>query len=209
MDSEVEALRREVRQLRAREIRQLLYHYARGVNRADAALIRSVYTAEGTDRHGLFDGPGEEFADVMADGAKRVWDCVGNHHITNILVELDGDDRARAEVYFIAFHPHADNGQAEMGIISGRYLDHLERPTAGGVSRAGWWSRTGPVTTSAARSGSAPASAAASSADGAGTRTCRTSSSASARCSAASRTAVRGPSPACRLRLGAARSSPL
>jgi hypothetical protein len=63
----------------------------------------------------------------VVDSAKRVWDCVGNHHITNILIELDGDDRARAEVYFIAFHPHADNGPSEMGIISGRYLEHLER----------------------------------------------------------------------------------
>jgi hypothetical protein len=128
MDNEIEELRREVRRLRDHEeIRQLLYRYARGVDRADADVIRSVYTAGGTDRHGPFDGPGEEFAGVVVESAKRVWDHVGNHHITNIYIELDGDDRARAEVYFIAFHPHADNGPPEMGIISGRYLDNLER----------------------------------------------------------------------------------
>jgi hypothetical protein len=57
MENELESLRREVRRLRDHEeIRQLLYRYARGVDRADAGLIRSVYTAEGTDRHGPFDG---------------------------------------------------------------------------------------------------------------------------------------------------------
>jgi hypothetical protein len=127
MQSEIESLRQEVRRLRDHEeIRQLLYRYARGVDRADTELIRSVYAEGGTDRHGPFDGPGHDFAEVVVDGAKRVWDCVGNHHITNIFIELDGD-RARAEVYFIAYHPHADNGHPELGIISGRYLDALVR----------------------------------------------------------------------------------
>ncbi|SNS13280.1 nuclear transport factor 2 family protein [Actinomadura mexicana] len=127
MDAEIEALRREVRWLRDHEeIRRLLYRYARGVDRADLDLIRSVYAPGGTDRHGPFDGPGEEFAQVVVSGAEKAWDHVGNHNITNTVIELDGD-RARAEVYFLAFHPHADNGSPELGVISGRYLDHLER----------------------------------------------------------------------------------
>ncbi|WP_238005494.1 nuclear transport factor 2 family protein [Dactylosporangium sp. AC04546] len=127
MEDEIRALRRELRELRDHEeIRQLLYRYARGVDRADLELIQSVYAEGGTDQHGPFDGPGVEFAKVVVDGAKRVWDHVGNHHITNTFIELDGD-RARAEVYFLAFHPHADNGRPELGIISGRYLDVLER----------------------------------------------------------------------------------
>ena len=128
MASEIEELRREVRRLHDHEeIRQLLYRYARGVDRADASIIKTVYAPGGTDQHGPFDGPGEEFAEVVAGLARKVWECVGNHHITNILIEFDDDDRARAEVYFLAFHPHADNGHPEMGIISGRYLDVLAR----------------------------------------------------------------------------------
>lgn len=127
MEDEIEALRKQVRELRDHEeIRQLLYRYARGVDRADLGLLQSVYAEGGTDQHGPFDGPGTEFAQVVVDGAKKVWDHVGNHHITNALIEVDGD-RARAEVYFLAFHPHADDGRPAMGIISGRYLDHLER----------------------------------------------------------------------------------
>lgn len=127
MNDEIEALRQELRRLRDHEeIRQLLYRYARGVDRADLELIQSVYAPGGTDFHGPFDGPGDEFAHVVVDRAKLVWDHVGNHHITNILIDVDGDE-ARAEVYFIAYHPHNDHGEPQLGIISGRYLDHLVR----------------------------------------------------------------------------------
>jgi hypothetical protein len=127
MSTEIESLRQELRRLRDHEeIRQLLYRYARGVDRADADLIRTAYVPGGTDQHGPYNGSGDEFADVIVRGARKVWENVGNHHITNILIQLDGD-RARAEVYFLAFHPHADHGEPQMGIISGRYLDILER----------------------------------------------------------------------------------
>lgn len=131
MDADLTALREELQRLRDHEeIRQLLYRYARGVDRADADIIRSVYAEDGTDQHGPFDGPGEEFAQVVVDRAKPVWHVVGNHHITNIFIQLDGD-QARAETYFLAFHPHNDHGHPELGIISGRYLDQLERTENG------------------------------------------------------------------------------
>jgi hypothetical protein len=127
VEDELAELRREVRRLRDHEeIRQLLYRYARGVDRADAGIIGSVYAAGGTDRHGPFDGPGEEFAQVVVDAARPVWEAVGNHHITNIYIETDGDE-ARAETYFLACHPHNHNGPVEMAVMSGRYLDHLVR----------------------------------------------------------------------------------
>jgi hypothetical protein len=128
VEDELEELRSEVRRLRDHEeIRQLLYRYARGVDRADVDIIRSVYATGGTDRHGQFDGPGEEFAQVVVDRAKTwAWDAVGNHHITNIYVEVRGDE-ARAETYFLGFHPHNHNGPVEMAVMSGRYIDHLVR----------------------------------------------------------------------------------
>lgn len=114
MDDELAELRREVRRLRDHEeIRQLLYRYARGVDRADLGLIQSVYAEGGTDHPGPFDGPGTEFAHVVVDG-----------------------DKARAEVYFLACHPHVDNGHPELALMSGRYLDELERRDGGwGIAR--------------------------------------------------------------------------
>jgi len=127
VSDELEELRGEVRRLRDHEeIRQLLYRYARGVDRADFDTLRSVYASGGTDRHGGFDGPGEEFAQVVVDRARTVWDSVGNHHITNIYIEVDGD-QARAETYFLACHPHQDEGPVQMAVMSGRYLDNLVR----------------------------------------------------------------------------------
>lgn len=136
MDEEVELLRLEVERLRDFEaIRQLLYRYARGVDRADLQLLQSVYAEGGTDHHGPFDGLGVDFAHVVVDGAKKVWDHVGNHHITNHYIEVDGD-RARAEVYFLACHPHVDNGRPELAVMSGRYLDELEkRDSRWGIAR--------------------------------------------------------------------------
>lgn len=127
MNDELEELRREVRRLRDHEeIRQLLYRYARGSDRADVDIIRSVYARGGTDHHGPFDGPGEEFAQVIVDRARPVWDTPGVHHITNIYIVLD-DDEARAETYFLACWPHDHHGPVEMALYSGRFIDNLVR----------------------------------------------------------------------------------
>ena len=127
MDETLDELRREVRRLRDHEeIRQLLYRYARGVDRADLGCLRSVYAEGGIDRHGPYEGTGAEFAQIVVDAAKNVWEHVGAHHITNHYIEVDGD-RARAEVYFLAYHPHLDDGRPELAVMSGRYLDELER----------------------------------------------------------------------------------
>ena len=125
-DDTVAALVAEVRRLRDyEEIRQLLYRYARGVDRADLDLLCSVYHPDGTDHHGTFDGPGQAYARRLVE-AEADLTATGNHHITNSVIELEGDE-ARAETYFLAFHPHRDSGSDQLGITSGRYLDRLVR----------------------------------------------------------------------------------
>ena len=47
----------------------------------------------------------------------------GQHHITNVLIERDGNV-AKVESYFIAFNPMPDGGRA---FVTGRYLDRFER----------------------------------------------------------------------------------
>ena len=118
----------EIQRLRDHEeIRQLMYRYARGVDRSSAAMIASVYAEGGTDKHGLFDGPGPEFAGHVAHIGMQTPDLVGNHHITNIFIEIDGDT-ARTETYFLAIHPHQDpDDKIRMALMSGRYIDSLVR----------------------------------------------------------------------------------
>jgi hypothetical protein len=113
------------------EIPNVLALYARGVDRADLETLCSVYHSDATDDHGEFSGLGTDFARKLIDDEKGM-SAVGQHHITNVLIQLDGDDDARVESYFLAFHPHEADGVGKLAIAAGRYLDHFQR-------RAGAW----------------------------------------------------------------------
>jgi hypothetical protein len=113
------------------EIQDVLWTYARGVDRADFEAMASVYHPEATDTHSAFDGPGVEFARQLTN-RERVLPAVGQHHITNIVFDFLGADNARVESYFLAFHPHEEAEQMRLAIAAGRYLDHFQR-------RAGQW----------------------------------------------------------------------
>lgn len=106
------------------EIQQVLYRYSRGVDRGDAELIKSVYHPEAIDEHGLFNGAGMEFADLIV---KEMGRCTANgaHHITNILIDLDGDT-AKVESYFFALNPETEP-EGTVSPVSGRYLDRFEQ----------------------------------------------------------------------------------
>ena len=106
------------------EIQQALYTYCRGVDRCDSELIKSVYHPGAIDEHGLFKGKGMEFAEVIA-GEMEKRSANGQHHITNILIDLDGDV-ARVESYFISLNPEV-NPEGSVAPVTGRYLDRFER----------------------------------------------------------------------------------
>ena len=109
------------------EIRQALARYCRGVDRADAALIRSAFHPDATDVHGQFSGTGWELAERLAS-AERGQPGAGAHHVTNVYLEFDDPDHARCESYVLAFHPHRDDGKdGSLAIFAGRYIDRFER----------------------------------------------------------------------------------
>jgi hypothetical protein len=115
------------------EIRQVLYRYCRGVDRGDEAMIKNVYHAGATDDHGSWKGRGEDFAAYIVetmDGQSTA----SQHHLTNVLIELDGDGAA-VESYFIALHPYQADGEGgeALAFVGGRYLDRFER--RGGIWR--------------------------------------------------------------------------
>ena len=67
------------------EIRQLALLYARGVDRKDGALLRTLYTGDATDTHGdTFDGPAADYVDFL----ERAFPYMrySGHHICNHLV---------------------------------------------------------------------------------------------------------------------------
>jgi hypothetical protein len=101
-------------------IRRAIYRYCRGVDRGDRDMIASAYHEDAEENHGAFHGTGREFADFLVPAMDAAPEA-GGHHVTNILIQRDGDE-ARAESYFIAFHPLDEGGRA---FVTGRYLDHF------------------------------------------------------------------------------------
>ncbi len=134
-------------QLASREaIRDLVYRYARAIDRLDEALLRSVFHPDSRHNH-FYEGPssdpgsstsGEEPGDFVAFAFALLRTFRRTHHqMGNTLIEFDGDDVAKVETYFTAYHlmrakgdPLAGPGayDSEMDyLVGGRYVDRFER----------------------------------------------------------------------------------
>ena len=94
------------------EITDVVYRYARGIDRLDFELVRSCYHPDAYDDHGAFKGSVDEFIE-MCEGFLPRWTAT-MHFMGNVLVdEIDGDS-ARAETYAVAYHRReatVDRGQ--------------------------------------------------------------------------------------------------
>ncbi|MBY6166584.1 nuclear transport factor 2 family protein [Pseudooceanicola nitratireducens] len=112
------------------KIRDCLYRYARGVDRADEAALRSAYWPDANDCHGSYNGP----IDGFVDWARKVWAAKARnvHLISNILIEFDGSAPqpvlAQVESYFLALQrgPAPTGGEAQV-MLAGRYCDRFEK----------------------------------------------------------------------------------
>ena len=116
----------DVQDLLAREaIRDCLYRYCRGIDRADAEMLRSAYWPDGVDDHGLFNGNATEFIDWCVPLLAQVEHS--QHTIGNALIQIDGD-AARVESHYHAYERRrrASGVPYEM-FVGGRYLDRFER----------------------------------------------------------------------------------
>ena len=107
------------------QIRQLIYRYCRGVDRCDKQLLRSTYHADAIEDHGIFNGNALDFCDFVIDELSKMDSCM--HCVSNILIDVDGDNAA-AESYVVGYHLiRKDDGQVHEMVIAGRYLDQLQR----------------------------------------------------------------------------------
>lgn len=104
---------------------ELVYRFARGLDRVDEAIIRSVFHPDGTDHHGAFKGDVDAFVSWVMPTLATMERT--QHVIGNILVEVSGD-RAWSEAYFVAYHDMANAaGELIRMTVAGRYLDRFER----------------------------------------------------------------------------------
>jgi len=107
-------------------IRDCLYRYCRGVDRADEAALRSAYWPDAHDRHGAYSGSADGFIQFAVEVFKTKPRNV--HQISNILIEFRGAADACVESYFTALQrgPGAD-GLVRQVLLVGRYCDAFQK----------------------------------------------------------------------------------
>ncbi|MET0270467.1 MAG: nuclear transport factor 2 family protein [Sphingomonas sp.] len=104
----------------------ILFDYARANDRLDEALLRSCFWPESRHKHGGFDGASRDFIDFAVKILRTVKYTA--HHISNVAVEVKGD-QAFSECYYFAHHRRdaKTGGGEEDAFFEGRYIDRLER----------------------------------------------------------------------------------
>ncbi len=107
-------------------IRDCLYRYCRGIDRADEEALRSSYWPDAYDRHGAYVGSAEGFIQmalgVFKTGPRNI------HQVSNILIEFQGPTQAAVETYFTALQRAPDReGVIRQVLLCGRYCDRFEK----------------------------------------------------------------------------------
>ncbi|MEQ6901560.1 nuclear transport factor 2 family protein [Nocardioides sp. YIM 152588] len=107
-------------------ITEALHAYARGADRIDLDLIRSVFHPDAVADYGsMFQGTGYGFADFIGQVHPPM--STHTHHLSNISIRVDGD-RAGSECYVLMrARIVAEDGTVQHLASSGRYVDEWER----------------------------------------------------------------------------------
>ncbi len=95
-----------------------LANHSRGVDRADANLLRCAYHETATVDYGFFSGSAATFVDMLSESQKTTPPTL--HRTSNIAIKVRGCD-AISESYVIAYVEDAEFQR----LVMGRYLDRL------------------------------------------------------------------------------------
>ena len=114
------------------DIHELIMAQARGLDRADLDLLRSLFHPGATVEAGVFDGTAEDFCPYILDATADM--NAMSHAVANEWINVDGDV-ATAESYVVAFTSATIDGEDTDTFTGGRYVDRFER-------RDGVWKTT-------------------------------------------------------------------
>jgi 3-phenylpropionate/cinnamic acid dioxygenase small subunit len=113
------------------EIREVIYRFARAMDRHDWDLARACYHEGAIDDHGVFRGDKDDYVEWVSENLPRLAETT-MHFVGNVMIELDGD-AARCEAYVVGYHRYKrDDGTRADFLGGGRYVDRFER-------RSGEW----------------------------------------------------------------------
>lgn len=105
------------------EIRKCLIRYARGIDRYEEALTRSIYHADALVDHTGYKGLGTEAAAHANSDHPKYWEA-HQHYMLNSTIDLDGNT-AHVETYMIAVGRRHKNVSTD--VHGGRYVDRFEK----------------------------------------------------------------------------------
>ena len=125
-------------------ITEVVYRYARAIDRVDEDMLRSVFHPGSRHNH-FYEGPSSDPQAPSEEGSPGDFVAVAlgvlsaftrtHHQLGNTLIALDAGDRARVETYFTAFHRMRAKGDPLAGddafdtemdyFVGGRYIDQF------------------------------------------------------------------------------------
>jgi hypothetical protein len=126
------------------DIRDLMFRYARAVDRRDWESVRLCFHPDALDHHGDVNGDVEAFMRWVTKAHESIH--FSSHFLANSLIQFASDDRALVETYFnlmmridsaapvhvkMFMNGTVPSGQMDLDVI-GRYIDIFE-------SREGFW----------------------------------------------------------------------
>ena len=114
------------------EMTELMYKFARALDRVDGELMKSTYWEDAIEEHQdpifpdlfFYNDNAHKFVEPAMEGFKALKST--QHRISNPLIEIDGDS-AKGECYVWAYHVHEEDGVDKEGILGGRHHFHFER----------------------------------------------------------------------------------
>jgi 3-phenylpropionate/cinnamic acid dioxygenase small subunit len=110
------------------EIQDVLFRYARAVDRLDYDGIRECYFPDAIDTHGGYVGTVDGLVEDIRERHRTI--DSSQHFVTNVLVEFVDDDTAHVESYCLCYlRQHAAEGTRahQLAVVRCRYVDRFER----------------------------------------------------------------------------------
>ncbi len=112
------------------EIEEILFRYARGIDRRDWVAVRAGFHDDAIDQHGEFTGTADEFVAWVSDRHANI--PFSMHFLGNSIVDFLSDYAAAVETYFIAYQRRevtSESGEPEGTDyqVFGRYVDRFEK----------------------------------------------------------------------------------
>lgn len=123
-----ETIRQWIELTDRQQITELITRRGRAADAKDPEAILALHVPGSRDSHGMFDGTIEEFVQYLrthnyADeryGLQR-------HTVSNVSIQFDAPDAARAETYHLAYHQLTVHSQPRQVFVGGRYLDRCTK----------------------------------------------------------------------------------